>query len=90
MIGVLNAADAQGRNNEEAATIIREKETFEYFPHPILRRKAFRNAAACCHLEAAGIQHDLADGSKSDVRRRLCIQQNRIANQSNRRAGEKK
>ena len=45
-IVILNAADAQGRDNEEAAAIIREKEEFEYFPHPIVRRKAFRNAAA--------------------------------------------
>jgi hypothetical protein len=43
---ILNAADAQGRDNEEAAIIIREKAAFEYFPHPIIRRKAFRNAAA--------------------------------------------
>ena len=45
-VAILNAADAQGRDNEEAAAIIREKEGFEYFPHPIVRRKAFRNAAA--------------------------------------------
>ena len=44
VIAVLNAADAQGRDNEEAATIIRES-GFSYFPHPIIRRKAFRNAA---------------------------------------------
>ncbi len=43
---ILNAADAQGRDNEEAAIIIREKAAFEYFPHPIIRRKAFHNAAA--------------------------------------------
>jgi len=43
---VLNAADARGQDNEEAAIIIREKGSFEYFPHPIIRRKAFRNAAA--------------------------------------------
>ena len=46
VIAVLNAADAFGRDNEEAAAIIREKDDFEYFPHPIVRRKAFRNAAA--------------------------------------------
>lgn len=45
-IVVLNAADPFGKDNEEAAAIIREKEGFEYFPHPIVRRKAFRNAAA--------------------------------------------
>jgi chromosome partitioning protein len=41
-VAILNAADAQGRDNEEAAAIIREKEGFEYCPHPIVRRKAFR------------------------------------------------
>ncbi len=46
VLAVLNAADAQGRDNEEAAAIVREKPGFEYFPHPIVRRKAFRNAAA--------------------------------------------
>jgi len=45
-IVVLNAADPFGKDNDEAAVIIREKEYFEYFPHPIIRRKAFRNAAA--------------------------------------------
>jgi cellulose biosynthesis protein BcsQ len=43
---ILNAADPFGKDNDEAAAIIREKEHFEYFPHPIIRRKAFRNAAA--------------------------------------------
>ncbi|HTU44023.1 MAG TPA: AAA family ATPase [Bryobacteraceae bacterium] len=43
---ILNAADAQGRDNDEAAAIIRDKDGFEYFPHPIARRKAFRNVAA--------------------------------------------
>ena len=43
---ILNAADPQGRDNDEAAAIIREKDGFEYFAHPIMRRKAFRNAAA--------------------------------------------
>ena len=43
---VLNAADAFGKDNDEAAAIIREKEDLEYFPSPIVRRKAFRNAAA--------------------------------------------
>ena len=45
-VAVLNAADAQGRDNDEAAAIIREKVGLEYFPHPIIQRKAFRNAAA--------------------------------------------
>ena len=45
-IVILNAADPFGKDNDEAAAIIREKEGFEYFPHPIVRRKAFRNAAS--------------------------------------------
>jgi len=45
-IVVLNAADPFGKDNDEAAAIIREKESFDYFAHPIIRRKAFRNAAA--------------------------------------------
>ena len=46
IISVLNAADAFGKDNDEAAAIISEKGDFEYFPSPIVRRKAFRNAAA--------------------------------------------
>jgi chromosome partitioning protein len=46
VLALLNAADAQGRDNAEAAMIISEKTGFEYFPHPIIRRKALRNAAA--------------------------------------------
>ncbi len=46
VLALLNAADAQGRDNDEAAAIIRENSDFEFFPHPIIRRKAFRNAAA--------------------------------------------
>jgi chromosome partitioning protein len=44
-IVVLNAADPLGKDNDEAAAIICEKEGFDYFPHPIVRRKVFRNAA---------------------------------------------
>lgn len=39
VVALLNAADAQGRDNEEAAAIIREQDAFEYFPHPLVRRK---------------------------------------------------
>ena len=46
VIAVLNAADAFGKDNDEAAAIISEKDDFEYFPRPIVWRKAFRNAAA--------------------------------------------
>ncbi len=45
-IVVLNAADPFGKDNEKAAAIILEKHDLDYFPHPIVRRKAFRNAAA--------------------------------------------
>ena len=53
VLALLNAADAQGRDNAEAALIIGEKAGFEYFPHRIVRRKAFRNAspAGLCVLE---------------------------------------
>ncbi len=43
---VLNAADAQGRDNEDAADALREIEGMEYLPFMIGRRKAFPNAAA--------------------------------------------
>ena len=39
---VLNAADPFGKDNDEAAAIVREKAPFEYFPQPIVRQKAFR------------------------------------------------
>lgn len=43
---ILNAADAQGRDNEEAANVLREVEGLELLPLTIGRRKAFPNAAA--------------------------------------------
>lgn len=43
---VLNAADAQGRDNEEAAQALQEAEGLELLPVIIGRRKAFPNAAA--------------------------------------------
>jgi len=43
---VLNAADAQGRDNEEAAAALREVPSIAYLPGPVVRRKAFPNAAA--------------------------------------------
>ena len=45
-IAVLNSADAQGRDNEEAARAIAEVEGIEVLPLLIGRRKAFPNAAA--------------------------------------------
>lgn len=43
---VLNAADAQGSDNEDAAAALREIENITYLPCAIVRRKAFPNAAA--------------------------------------------
>ena len=45
-ISVLNAADAQGKDNEAAAEALREVEGVELAPGFIVRRKAFPNAAA--------------------------------------------
>lgn len=46
VVTVLNAADAQGKDNDEAAFAMREFEGFEYCPGALIRRKAFPNAAA--------------------------------------------
>ena len=46
VVTVLNAADAQGKDNDEAAVAIREFEGFEYCETALIRRKAFPNAAA--------------------------------------------
>ncbi len=43
---LINAADAQGRDNEEAAELLREVEGMELLPFAIGRRKAFPNAAS--------------------------------------------
>jgi chromosome partitioning protein len=43
---VLNAADAQGRDNEEALAVLRARAGFTLLPFTIGRRKAFPNAAA--------------------------------------------
>ena len=43
---VLNAADAQGRDNEEAAEALRQVPGIGYLPDLVVRRKAFPNAAA--------------------------------------------
>ncbi|OYW68313.1 MAG: chromosome partitioning protein ParA [Sphingobium sp. 32-64-5] len=43
---VLNAADAQGADNDAAADALRETDGLEYLPTLIGRRKAFPNAAA--------------------------------------------
>ena len=43
---ILNAADAQGRDNEDAADVLKEAKGLELLPMTIGRRKAFPNAAA--------------------------------------------
>lgn len=43
---VLNAADAQGSDNDDAAAALSEIEGISYLPCAIVRRKAFPNAAA--------------------------------------------
>ncbi len=45
-ITVLNAADPQGRDNEEAAAVLRDHKGIEHAAGLIVRRKAFPNAAA--------------------------------------------
>ncbi len=45
-VAILNAADAQGSDNDAAAEQIGEAEGIEYLPMPVGRRKAFPNAAA--------------------------------------------
>ena len=46
VVTVLNAADAQGKDNDEAAAAMREFAGFEYCDSVLIRRKAFPNAAA--------------------------------------------
>jgi chromosome partitioning protein len=43
---VLNAADPQGRDNDEAAVALREVKDIVFLPGLVVRRKAFPNAAA--------------------------------------------
>jgi len=43
---LLNAADAQGKDNEEAAEALREHEGLDLLPFTIGRRKAFPNASS--------------------------------------------
>jgi chromosome partitioning protein len=42
----INRADAQGRDNEEAAGVLKDAEQLEFIDTPIGTRKAFANAAA--------------------------------------------
>ncbi len=45
-VTILNIADSQGSDNEAAVEVLKEAEEIEYLPCPIVRRKAFPNAAA--------------------------------------------
>ena len=45
-VAFLNGADAQGKDNDEAAAYLKEVEGLEAAPMMIVRRKAFSNAAA--------------------------------------------
>jgi chromosome partitioning protein len=45
-VTVLNAADSQGKDNEEAAAALRQVEGLEHCPAIIVRRKAFPNAGS--------------------------------------------
>ena len=45
-LAVLNAADLQGQDNSEAQDVLSEVEGIETLSGVIVRRKAFRNAAA--------------------------------------------
>lgn len=45
-VAALNAADAQGHDNDEALNVLRETEGVEALPAMLIRRKAYRNAAA--------------------------------------------
>jgi chromosome partitioning protein len=46
VLAVLNAADAQGHDNAEAQEVLRELQEIEALPYQLVRRKAYRNAAA--------------------------------------------
>jgi chromosome partitioning protein len=43
---VLNAADATGRDNDEAAEVLRDYPDVRYLDSPVVRRKVFPNSAA--------------------------------------------
>jgi chromosome partitioning protein len=45
-VAALNAADAQGHDNEEALSVLRDTEGVEALSCMLIRRKAYRNAAA--------------------------------------------
>ena len=45
-VAALNAADAQGHDNDEALSVLRDTEGDEALTSMLIRRKAYRNAAA--------------------------------------------
>jgi chromosome partitioning protein len=45
VIAVLNAADTQGHDNEDAAAAVADYPNMQYVATPIIRRKAIANAA---------------------------------------------
>jgi len=45
-VAVLNAADPQGQDNSEAIDVLQEMDGIRTLPNVLVRRKAFRNAAA--------------------------------------------
>ncbi len=45
-VAALNAADAQGHDNDEALSVLRDTEGVEALASMLIRRKAYRNAAA--------------------------------------------
>ena len=45
-VAALNAADAQGHDNDEAMSVLRDTENLEAMPTMLIRRKAYHNAAA--------------------------------------------
>ena len=45
-VAVLNAADPQGHDNEDAASLLRDNDALKLAPAILIRRKAFPNAAA--------------------------------------------
>ena len=45
-VAALDAADAQGHDNDEALSVLRDTEGVEAITSMLIRRKAYRNAAA--------------------------------------------
>src|SRR5204863_3223989 len=58
-VAVLNAADAQGRDNADAAEALKEVAGIDFLPIAIGRRKAFPNAASSGHAVSEHIPKDM-------------------------------